>query len=128
MIRIFRAPYRSTQPITVYSLVWAPACFLGASPFRPSAKRSIFRKLINVVAPGTVDWNKIKTKNIWKFTQLENLNTVLDAAKRIGCNIVNLSAEDIIAGKVRRSYTRTSLARYSLGGSHILCAVSFGRS
>ena len=54
------------------------------------------------MAPGTVDFSKIKTKNIYKFNQLENLNTVLDAAKRIGCNIVNISAEDIIARKARR--------------------------
>lgn len=60
----------------------------------------IDRKLINAVAPGTVDWTKMRTRNIAKFTQLENLNIVLDAAKRIGCNIVNLSAEDLVAGKV----------------------------
>lgn len=43
----------------------------------------------------------MKTRTVQKFNQIENLNTVLDAAKRIGCNIVNMSAEDIIAGKVR---------------------------
>lgn len=56
---------------------------------------------MNAIAPGTVDWSKMRSRNIAKFQQLENLNIVLDAAKRIGCNIVNISAEDLVAGKVR---------------------------
>ena len=51
--------------------------------------------------PGTIDLAKLKaaSKSTTKFAHFENLNVILDAARRIGCSVVNLSAEDLVASK-----------------------------
>jgi len=58
-------------------------------------------KLINFAVPKTIDEraiNKIKGLNNFKIT--ENQNLVIQSAKGIGCNVVNVGPEDLKAGKV----------------------------
>eukprot|EP01086_Lenisia_limosa_P012781 TRINITY_DN41372_c0_g1_i1.p1 TRINITY_DN41372_c0_g1~~TRINITY_DN41372_c0_g1_i1.p1 ORF type:complete len:617 (-),score=277.55 TRINITY_DN41372_c0_g1_i1:70-1884(-) len=58
-------------------------------------------KLINWAVPGTIDERAINTKgklNIYKMT--ENQNLVLNSAKAIGCNVINVGAQDLIDGAI----------------------------
>lgn len=58
-------------------------------------------KLINFAVPKTIDEraiNKVKGLNNFKIT--ENQNLVIQSAKGIGCNVVNVGPEDLKAGKV----------------------------
>lgn len=60
----------------------------------------ILTKLINLGYPGTVDESKINRKeNMNVYQQQENLAAVLNGAKSIGCQIVNIGGSDIIAGR-----------------------------
>lgn len=55
--------------------------------------------LINVAVPGTVDLSKLnKKENLNVYQMTENVNKAITAAKSIGCQIVNVSGEDIIKG------------------------------
>lgn len=60
----------------------------------------IYCKLINLAEPGTIDEraiNKKDTLNVYQKT--ENLNLAIQAAKRIGCQIVNIGPMDLIEGR-----------------------------
>ncbi|GBG62613.1 hypothetical protein CBR_g31249 [Chara braunii] len=57
-------------------------------------------KLINVAVPGTIDERALNIKdklNPWEKN--ENLTLCLNSAKAIGCSVVNIGCEDILAGK-----------------------------
>jgi hypothetical protein len=56
----------------------------------------IFSKLINLVEPGTVTLNKNKKLNIYQKN--ENMNKVIEGAKKIGCVVVNIGPTDLIDG------------------------------
>lgn len=38
-------------------------------------------------------------KNLTLYTKLENLTLALNSARSIGCNIVNIDANDLLVGK-----------------------------
>jgi hypothetical protein len=64
-----------------------------------------FSKLINISCPDTIDEraiNKTEKGNIklGVFKKAENLALALNSAASIGCNIVNIGAEDLKEGKV----------------------------
>ena len=61
----------------------------------------ILTRLINMAFPGTIDEKKVnKQANMSIYQKQENLNTVVSAAKRIGAQIVNIGAQDIISGRL----------------------------
>mmetsp|Transcript_113 Transcript_113/g.206 ORF Transcript_113/g.206 Transcript_113/m.206 type:complete len:631 (+) Transcript_113:113-2005(+) len=60
----------------------------------------IFCKLINLAVPDTIDeraLNKKESLNVYQKT--ENVNLALNAAKGIGCQVVNIGAQDLIEGR-----------------------------
>ena len=59
----------------------------------------IICKLINLAVPETIDERGINKKNLNTYTKLENLTLCLMSAQSIGCNIVNIDADDLIKGK-----------------------------
>jgi hypothetical protein len=60
----------------------------------------ILMKMINLGHPDTIDERKMnKGDNLSIFQKQENLNIVLAAAKQIGCQIVNIGGQDILAGR-----------------------------
>ena len=64
---------------------------------------SFFSKMINLSVPDTVDERAVnkpqsgKALNIYKIH--ENMTLALNSARSIGCNIVNIGAEDLEQGK-----------------------------
>jgi plastin-3 len=56
-------------------------------------------KLINLAVPETIDERAINKKNLNTYTKLENLTLCLMSAQAIGCNIVNIDADDLSKGK-----------------------------
>ena len=56
-------------------------------------------KLINWACPGTVDERAINKTKLNVYNIHENQTLVLNSAMAIGCNIVNIGAEDLIEGK-----------------------------
>jgi hypothetical protein len=59
----------------------------------------LFSKLINLAVPDTIDERAINKKNLNTYTKLENLTLALMSAQAIGCNIVNIDADDLSKGK-----------------------------
>jgi len=59
----------------------------------------ILCKLINLAQPDTIDERAINKKSLNTYTKLENLTLSLMSAQAIGCNIVNIDADDISKGK-----------------------------
>lgn len=62
----------------------------------------IFSKMINLSVPDTVDEraiNKPKGGKLTIFKIHENMTLALNSARSIGCNIVNIGAEDLEKGK-----------------------------
>ena len=61
----------------------------------------IISKLINDAVPGTIDERAInKGAKLNAFKVTENQNLVVNSAKAIGCQVVNIGASDLIEGKV----------------------------
>jgi hypothetical protein len=57
-------------------------------------------KLINFIQDGFVDEKKInKGANMSYQKKIENLQTAINAAQSLGCNIVSIHAEDIMDKK-----------------------------
>lgn len=52
-----------------------------------------------MAVPETIDERGINKKNLNTYTKLENLTLCLMSAQSIGCNIVNIDADDLIKGK-----------------------------
>lgn len=57
-------------------------------------------KLINFCVKGTIDERAINKKNLNAFKITENNNLVINSAKAIGCQVVNIGAPDLAEGKV----------------------------
>ncbi|XP_029021309.1 plastin-3-like [Betta splendens] len=56
-------------------------------------------KLINHSVPDTIDERTINTKKLTPFTTQENLNLGLNSASAIGCQVINIGAQDLKEGK-----------------------------
>ncbi|XP_074595251.1 plastin-2 fimbrin [Brevipalpus obovatus] len=57
-------------------------------------------KIINHSCPDTIDERAInKKKNLKVFEKHENLTLALNSANSIGCNIINIGAQDLLEGK-----------------------------
>ncbi|XP_030001913.1 plastin-3-like isoform X1 [Sphaeramia orbicularis] len=56
-------------------------------------------KLINHSVPDTIDERTINKKKLTAFTTHENLNLALNSASAIGCQVVNIGAQDLKEGK-----------------------------
>ncbi|XP_013406990.1 plastin-2 [Lingula anatina] len=56
-------------------------------------------KMINLSVPDTIDERAINKENLNVYKRHENLMLALNSASSIGCNIVNIGAEDIDKGK-----------------------------
>uniref|UniRef100_A0AAX7VPV3 Plastin-3 n=1 Tax=Astatotilapia calliptera TaxID=8154 RepID=A0AAX7VPV3_ASTCA len=61
--------------------------------------RSGSAKLINLSVPDTIDERTINKKKLTPFTKQENLNLALNSASAIGCQVVNIGAQDLKEGK-----------------------------
>lgn len=59
----------------------------------------ILCKLINWAVANTIDERVMNTKKLTVYTIHENQTLVLNSAMAIGCNIINIGAEDLIDGK-----------------------------
>mmetsp|Transcript_25513 Transcript_25513/g.43022 ORF Transcript_25513/g.43022 Transcript_25513/m.43022 type:complete len:634 (+) Transcript_25513:72-1973(+) len=60
----------------------------------------IFCALINLAVPDTIDVRALNRKaKLNVYTKTENLNLALNAAKSIGCQVVNIGAQDLIEGR-----------------------------
>ncbi|XP_030630401.1 plastin-1 [Chanos chanos] len=55
-------------------------------------------KMINLSQPDTIDERVINTKKRTKFNMTENLVLALNSASAIGCTVVNIDSQDMIAG------------------------------
>jgi len=61
---------------------------------------TLISKLVNLSQPGTIDEQTINRAAKLSIYQChENLTLALISAQAIGCNIVNIGAEDLHAGK-----------------------------
>nr|XP_020451141.1 plastin-2-like [Monopterus albus] len=83
-----------------------PDCkhFLPINPntealFRAVADGIVLCKLINLSVPDTIDERTINKKKLTAFTTQENLNLALNSASAIGCQVVNIGAQDLKEGK-----------------------------
>ncbi|XP_006637877.1 plastin-1 [Lepisosteus oculatus] len=56
-------------------------------------------KMINFSQPDTIDERVINMKKLTTFTITENLVLALNSASAIGCTVVNIDAQDLMAGK-----------------------------
>ncbi|XP_057705894.1 plastin-3-like isoform X2 [Corythoichthys intestinalis] len=67
--------------------------------FRALADGIVLCKLINQSVPETIDERTINTRKLTAFTTQENLNLALNSASAIGCQVVNIGAQDLKEGK-----------------------------
>jgi len=68
--------------------------------FKAVADGLLLCKLMNKAVPETVDERALNTgKNLNIYQMNENQNLVINAAKAIGCKVVNIHNEDLIEGK-----------------------------
>ena len=56
-------------------------------------------KLINDAIPGTIDERVLNKKNPNTFQIHENQIVAINSAKSIGCNVINIGAQDLIEGR-----------------------------
>lgn len=60
----------------------------------------LFCKLINLAVPDTIDVRAINSKeSLNLYQKTENINLALNAARGIGCTVVNIGAQDLIEGR-----------------------------
>ncbi|XP_028272367.1 plastin-3-like isoform X1 [Parambassis ranga] len=67
--------------------------------FKALADGIVLCKLINHSVPDTIDERTINKKKLTPFTTQENLNLALNSASAIGCQVVNIGAQDLKEGK-----------------------------
>ncbi|XP_030595378.1 plastin-3-like isoform X2 [Archocentrus centrarchus] len=67
--------------------------------FRAVGDGIVLCKLINLSVPDTIDERTINKKKLTPFTKQENLNLALNSASAIGCQVVNIGAQDLKEGK-----------------------------
>uniref|UniRef100_UPI00358E7C9E plastin-2-like isoform X2 n=1 Tax=Myxine glutinosa TaxID=7769 RepID=UPI00358E7C9E len=58
----------------------------------------ILCKMVNLSVPNTIDERVINKKKLTPFTIQENLNLALNSASAVGCQVVNIGAEDLRDG------------------------------
>jgi Calponin homology (CH) domain len=69
--------------------------------FTACADGIIFCQLVNDAAPGSISASKInRGEPMSIFQSTENCNFAIHAAVKMGCNIINIGAQDIIQEKV----------------------------
>uniref|UniRef100_A0A0L8GZM9 Plastin-2 n=1 Tax=Octopus bimaculoides TaxID=37653 RepID=A0A0L8GZM9_OCTBM len=66
--------------------------------YKKMADGILLCKLINITCPDTIDERGINKNNPNVYRKHENLVLALNSARSIGCNIVNIGAEDIQEG------------------------------
>jgi len=72
----------------------------GEGLFQGMGDGIVLCKLINISVPDTIDERVINMgKNLSVFKVQENQNLALNSASSIGCNIVNIGAQDIVEGR-----------------------------
>lgn len=72
----------------------------GSDIFEQTKDGIILSKLINKVCPETIDERVLNDKNnLNRFEMIENNNIVINSARAIGCNIINIDTNDIMEGK-----------------------------
>ncbi|KAM3612639.1 uncharacterized protein V6R79_011874 [Siganus canaliculatus] len=67
--------------------------------FKAVSDGIVLCKLINLSVPDTIDERTINKKKLTAFTTHENLNLALNSASAIGCQVVNIGAQDLKEGK-----------------------------
>lgn len=67
--------------------------------FKAVADGIVLCKLINLSVADTIDERTINKKKLTPFTIQENLNLALNSASAIGCQVVNIGAQDLKEGK-----------------------------
>ncbi|HLD77554.1 MAG TPA: hypothetical protein VJB16_00860, partial [archaeon] len=68
------------------------------SLFKATASTLLLSKVLAYGFPADMDIARLNANPSNAFQQMENHSRALDAAKKIGCSIVNIAAEDISAG------------------------------
>lgn len=58
----------------------------------------LLNKLINSAVPDTVDYRALNLKGLNVYKIHENHTLAINSAKAIGCNVVNVGADDLIQG------------------------------
>jgi plastin-3 len=76
-----------------------PMSTAGDDLYRNIGDGLVICKLINLAVPETIDERAINKKNLNAYRKLENLTLALNSAQAIGCNIVNIDADDLAKGK-----------------------------
>eukprot|EP01139_Manchomonas_bermudensis_P010432 Amastigsp_a340456_90.p1 type:complete len:632 gc:universal Amastigsp_a340456_90:2001-106(-) len=76
-------------PMDIMSMALFPACNDGI----------LLCKLINDAVPDTIHPKAINVRALNAFKIVENQNLVINSAKAIGCNVVNLGQDDLTEGK-----------------------------
>ena len=71
----------------------------GGDLYRKVKDGLIICKMINLAVPETIDERALNKRNLNTYTRLENLTLALMSAQAIGCNIVNIDADDLSKGK-----------------------------
>lgn len=71
----------------------------GDDLYEKMADGLILSKLINLAVPETIDERALNKKKLTAYTKLENLILVVNSARAIGCNIVNIDADDLSKAK-----------------------------
>eukprot|EP01101_Sappina_pedata_P008141 TRINITY_DN445_c0_g1_i2.p1 TRINITY_DN445_c0_g1~~TRINITY_DN445_c0_g1_i2.p1 ORF type:complete len:510 (+),score=317.79 TRINITY_DN445_c0_g1_i2:53-1582(+) len=69
------------------------------SLFEATKDGLVLCKLINDAVPETIDERVLNKKNLNAFRIAENQTLVINSAKAIGCNVVNIGAVDLMEGK-----------------------------
>jgi plastin-1 len=68
--------------------------------FTKSSDGLLFCKLINLASRDAIDERALNIRdNMNVYQKTENLNLALNAAKSIGCQVINIGAQDLIAGR-----------------------------
>ena len=76
-----------------------PIAEVGDALFRAVHDGIILCKLINTSIPGTIDERVINKGKLNVYKIHENQTLALNSASAIGCNIINIGAEDLVEGK-----------------------------
>ena len=76
-----------------------PISEVGDALFKAVHDGIILCKLINTSIPGTIDERVINKEKLNVYRIHENQTLALNSASAIGCNIVNIGAEDLAEGK-----------------------------
>ncbi|OIR58515.1 MAG: fimbrin [Amphiamblys sp. WSBS2006] len=71
----------------------------GDSLFHEASDGLLLSKLLNNIAPDTIDERVLNTKPANKFEIIENNNLAINSATALGCSVVNIGPDDLMEGK-----------------------------